>query len=84
MQKSLSLVLAVVVWATGTVVIAQGPPAGSDAPMDLEVLPNTWSRRQVGALMQAITTSLGVECSHCHAEDPNAPPPLPGPRGGRT
>ena len=75
MKKSLSLVLAAAVWMTGNVVVAQG---GQDTPLDLEVLPKTWSRRQVGALMQTFNTSLGVECSHCHAEDPDAPAPLPG------
>src|SRR5690606_30900453 len=75
MKKSLLLVLACSVWMTGSVVVAQG---GDETPMDLEVLPKTWSRRQVGALMQSFNTSLGVECSHCHAEDPDAPPPLPG------
>jgi hypothetical protein len=55
-----------------------GGPGGPQAPMDLKVLPNTWSRQQVGALMQTFTKSLGVMCNHCHAEDPDAPPPPPG------
>ena len=75
MNKSLLFVLLLAVGATGAVV-AQGP--GNDTPMQLEVLPKSWSRQQVGALMQAINTSLGVQCSHCHAEDPDAPAPLPG------
>ncbi|MFO7302085.1 MAG: c-type cytochrome [Acidobacteriota bacterium] len=79
MKKSLVFVLAGAVWLTGAAVMAQGPAGGGQqAPMDLKVLPKTWSRQQVGALMQAINTSLGVQCSHCHAEDPDAPPPLPG------
>ncbi len=76
-------VIAGAAWLAGAVVIAQGPPAGAgggapQAPMKLEVLPKTWSRQQVGALMQTFNTSLGVQCSHCHAEDPAAPPPAPG------
>ena len=50
-------VIAGAAWIAGAVVIAQGPPAGAgggapQAPMKLEVLPKTWSRQQVGALMQ--------------------------------
>jgi len=77
-------VIAGAAWLAGAVVIAQGPPAGAagggapQAPMKLEVLPKTWSRQQVGALMQTFTTSLGVQCAHCHTEDPTAPPPQPG------
>jgi hypothetical protein len=83
MKKSLSFLPAALVWGTGALVVAQGfvvsgQTNGSQAPMQLEVLPKTWSRQQVGALMQAISTSLGVQCSHCHAEDPDAPAPLPG------
>jgi len=77
MRKFSSLfVLVGTVWVAGAAVVAQGPPA--QAPMDLQVLPTTWSRQQVGALMQTFNTSLGVQCSHCHAEDPDAPPPNPG------
>lgn len=77
-------VLAGAVWVAGAAVVAQGPPAegrgagAAQAPMDLKVLPTTWSRQQVGALMNTFNTSLGVQCSHCHAEDPNAPPPAAG------
>jgi hypothetical protein len=85
MRKLSSLfVLSGAVWLAGTALVAQapaGPPAGgggAQAPMDLKVLPTTWSRQQVGALMNTFNTSLGVQCSHCHAEDPNAPPPNPG------
>lgn len=78
MKKLLSFVLAVGAPTAVVVVVAQGPAGGGQAPMELEVLPKSWSRQQVGALMQAINTSLGVQCSHCHAEDPDAPAPLPG------
>ena len=85
MRKVSSLfVIAGAVWLAGAALVAQGPPAGAgrqggaQAPMDLEILPKNWSRQQVGALMQTFNTSLGVQCTHCHAEDPAAPPPLPG------
>lgn len=52
-----------------------GAPAG---PSNLKVLPKTWSRQQVSALMSTFNESLGVQCSHCHAEDPAAPPPAAG------
>jgi hypothetical protein len=43
------------------------------------VLPKSWTRQQVGALMQTFNQSLGVEnCGHCHAPDPAAPPPAAG------
>jgi hypothetical protein len=78
MKKWSSLfVIAGAVWMAGTALVAQ-QGGGAQAPMDLKVLPKTWSRQQVGALMNAFNTSLGVQCSHCHAEDPNAPPPNPG------
>lgn len=85
MRKLSSLfVLLGAVWIAGTALVAQAPPAGGraggapQAPMDLKVLPTTWTRQQVGALMNTFNTSLGVQCSHCHAEDPNAPPPAAG------
>lgn len=42
--------------------------------MQLEVLPKTWTREQVDLIMETFNTSLGVECSYCHAEDPDALP----------
>lgn len=71
----------------GATLFAQGPPAGApagpgrggaQAPTNLKVLPKSWTRPQVSALMATFNESLGVQCSHCHAEDPNAPPPNPG------
>jgi hypothetical protein len=41
-------------------------------------LPKTWTNQQVGALMRTFSTSLDVQCIHCHTEDPDAPPPNPG------
>ncbi len=74
------------------------PPAGGPgqgrggfqppAPKNLKVLPKEWTARQVGALMQTFVISLGLQppagdgCAHCHAADPNAPPPAAG-RGPR-
>jgi cytochrome c553 len=87
MRKFSSLfVIAGAVWLAGAALVAQAPPAAGagrqggapQAPMDLKVLPKSWSRQQVGALMQTFNTSLGVQCSHCHEVDKNAPPPLPG------
>jgi len=86
MKKWSSLfVVAGAVWMAGAAVVAQQAPAaggrqggGGQAPMQLKVLPETWSRQQVGALMTTFNVSLGVQCSHCHAEDPDAPPPAPG------
>ena len=71
--------------------VAQQPPAGAagappaggrgpQAPMQLKVLPNTWSRQQVGQLMNTFNESLGVMCNHCHAENPNAQPNAQGTR----
>jgi hypothetical protein len=56
----------------------QGGGPGPAAPTNLKVLPKTWTRQQVGAVMQTFTESLGVQCAYCHAEDPNAPPPAAG------
>ncbi|MEO8077253.1 MAG: c-type cytochrome [Acidobacteriota bacterium] len=54
---------------------ARGPQA---APKNLKVLPKEWTTQQVRALMQTFAESLGVMCTHCHAPDPNAPPPAAG------
>ena len=78
-----------VVVLLASVAVAQ-PPAGQDpapggpgrgpqaAPKNLKVLPKTWTGQQVRALMQTFAESLGVMCTHCHAADPNAPPPAAG------
>src|SRR5262245_56007896 len=59
------------------------PPAGrggfqQQPPKNLKVLPKTWTGQQVRAVMQTFTESLGVQCTHCHAADPTAPPPAEG------
>ena len=60
------------------------PPAGArggfqqQPPKNLKVLPKAWTGQQVRAVMQTFTESLGVQCAHCHAVDPNAPPPPEG------
>lgn len=73
---------------TSATVVAQQPPAGAPAgpgrgaapaaPTNLKVLPKSWSRQQVQAVMATFNESLGVQCAHCHAEDPAAPPPAAG------
>jgi hypothetical protein len=65
---------------------AQNPPAGpppqgrgqQQPPKNLKVLPKAWTGQQVRALMQTFAESLGVQCTHCHAVDPTAPPPAEG------
>ena len=57
---------------------AAGPGGPQAGPQNLQVLPRSWTTQQVGALMRTFTTSLGVQCTHCHSEDPDAPPPDPG------
>ena len=66
---------------------AQNPPAApapaqgrgqQQPPKNLKVLPKAWTGQQVRALMQTFAESLGVQCTHCHAVDPTAPPPAEG------
>ncbi len=76
------LVVTMAVVTVGAQGAAQGRGGADQGPKNLKVLPKTWSRRQVGEVMSTFTQSLGVKCDFCHAEDPNAPPPLPG-RGPR-
>ena len=60
---------------------AAAPPQGrgqQQPPKNLKVLPKTWTGQQVRALMQTFAESLGVQCTHCHAADPTAPPPAEG------
>ena len=55
----------------------QGAPApgagragGGGAPLqNIKVLPKTWTRQQVGAVMQTFTKSLGVMCDGCHVPE---------------
>ena len=91
MRKFLSVCVVTGALVASPALIAQGPPAGAPTgapapggqapgrgPANLKVLPKTWTRQQVGAVMTTFTESLGVTCAHCHAEDPNAPPPAAG------
>ena len=62
---------------------AAPPPAArggfqQQPPKNLKVLPKTWTGQQVRAVMQTFAESLGVQCTHCHAADPTAPPPAEG------
>lgn len=58
---------------------AQQPPAANageqhheePAPTNLKVLPRTMTGEQVHQLMHKWEAELGVECSTCHAADPN-------------
>jgi hypothetical protein len=59
--------------------------AAPPPPQNLKVLPKDWSRMQVQQLMATFMESLGLDnsspeksCAHCHAVNPNAPPPQPG------
>ena len=54
--------------------VAPAPPAGPGgfqqaAPKNLKVLPKTWTGQQVRAVMQTFAESLGVQCTHCHADN---------------
>ena len=72
-----------------------GPGRGpAPAPQNLKVLPKTWTRQQVQALMQTFVTSLGQAppapgapppaqgqgegCLHCHVRSAPAGAPAPG------
>lgn len=39
-------------------------------PVNLQVLPRDLSGAKLGKLMKQFTKDLGVECSHCHAQNP--------------
>ena len=42
-----------------------------EPPKNLQVLPKTWSRREVIDVMRTFTAALDVECTYCHAaKDP--------------
>src|SRR5687768_2436774 len=52
---------------------------GANTLRNIKVLPKTWTRQQVGALMTTFNESLGLSsCAHCHSVDPTAPPAAPG------
>lgn len=79
MKVGFYLVVATTVWlgSAATAVTRQSSAqisGGSPVPMQLEVLPKTWTREQVNLVMETFNTSLGVDCEYCHAEDADAPP----------
>ena len=53
---------------------SQDQDAGKDAQhsklVNLQVLPKDTSSASLGKLMKRITQDLGVQCSHCHVENP--------------
>lgn len=49
-----------------------GQGRGGEPPKNLQVLPKDTPRNQVTALMRTFTAALGVNCAHCHTEDPAA------------
>jgi hypothetical protein len=76
MRKFSSLFLmAGAVWIAGAALVAQAPPAPAAGAGRQGGAPQA---PMVGALMNTFNTSLGVQCSHCHEVDKNAPPPAPG------
>src|SRR3954464_10438732 len=75
---------------------AGGPGRGpAPAPQNLKVLPKTWTRQQVQAVMQTFVESLGQQapaqgapppakgqgegCLHCHVQGKETPPGARGP-----
>jgi hypothetical protein len=50
--------------------IAPGPEIPRSKPVNLQVLPKDISSASVGKFMKGIARDLGVECSHCHLENP--------------
>jgi len=56
----------------------QGAGPTPSGPSNLTVLPKTWSNQQIQTLMRTFNESLDVQCTHCHVENPKAPPPAPG------
>src|SRR5262245_11798973 len=63
--------IVVLLTATGTArsqapAPAQGRGAPAPAPTNLQILPKDMPREQLIPMMQAISQSLGVQCSYCH------------------
>lgn len=60
--------------------VAAAPEAASDAeesaayaqPTNLTVLPKDITAARLKALMKRYTQELGVQCGHCHVEDPQS------------
>ena len=40
-------------------------------PVNIKVLPKDISTAEIKKVMKRFETDLGVECDHCHVEDPN-------------
>lgn len=53
---------------------AAGPPARAGHFRNLQVLPDTISREALTAIMRNFSGSLGVRCTHCHANAVGGPP----------
>ncbi len=51
------------------VAIAEEMPQGK--PVNIKVLPKDISATEIRKVMKRYETELGVECDHCHVEDPN-------------
>lgn len=47
-----------------------GPEVPRSKPVNLQALPKDISSAKLGKLMKRIAQDLGVECSHCHVENP--------------
>src|SRR5207237_2603937 len=47
---------------------------GGAPPVNLQILPKDWTRKQVVQVMHGFNMPLGVGCNHCHVEMTGAPP----------
>src|SRR5207245_7018137 len=52
----------------------EGRGGGGAPTVNLQILPNDWTRPQVVQVMQGFNMALGVGCNHCHIEMVGAPP----------
>lgn len=66
----LSLVLATLSTVSPGAVVAQFPP---DSVVNLQVLPNDMSVREVIGVMRGFALGLGVRCPYCHVGDEGQP-----------
>ena len=48
----------------------EGDEVPRTKPVNLQVLPKDLSGARLGKLMKQYTQDLGVQCSHCHVENP--------------
>ncbi len=70
MTVSRELVLALWSAVLSSLAIAGEVEVPRTKPVNLQVLPKDLSGAKLGKLMKQHTKDLGVECSHCHAENP--------------